>query len=231
MLIIADTLAKIAGKRVNDNMVSTCLGLQKGGEDAGLNLRHRLAMFLAQLAHESGGWGYDREIWGPTPTQNRYEGRKDLGNVVKGDGSLFRGYTPMQITGRHNTTKFYNWCKERFEFVPNFIQQPHLMNSDPWEGIAPIWYWSYGKSKSLNESADIGDFIANTKLVNGRTNGLNDRFRFYGRTGLVLMGLDPNQLNYFQAKHNLYIDNRMGPNTLKVMHRELKKYSPVKFKD
>ena len=51
----------------------------------------RVAAFLAQVGHESGGFKYTREIWGPTAAQKRYEGRKDLGNTQPGDGSKYRG--------------------------------------------------------------------------------------------------------------------------------------------
>ena len=40
-----------------------------------------VAMFLAQIAHESGCFQYVREIWGPTRAQAQYGQRADLGNT------------------------------------------------------------------------------------------------------------------------------------------------------
>ena len=86
MQITAQTLALLAGTNENDNMRSTLAGLQRGGVGAGLERPHRLAMYLGQLSHESAGWKYDREIWGPTEAQKRYDTRTDLGNTAAADG-------------------------------------------------------------------------------------------------------------------------------------------------
>lgn len=42
-------------------------------EAYGINTKEREAMFLAQIAHESGEMRYTREIWGPTATQKGYD--------------------------------------------------------------------------------------------------------------------------------------------------------------
>lgn len=229
MLITASVLSEIAGKKINDNMKSAVAGLKIGGKLVGLHRPHHLAHFLAQTGHESMGWSYDREIWGPTAAQKRYEGRTDLGNTEPGDGSLFRGYTPMQITGRYNTTRFYRWCLTIRDDVPDFTKYPHLMNTDPWEGLAPLWYWDRGKSESLNDSADAGDFIRNTKLINGGTNGLSDRYRYYGRAALVLMGRNASDVGLFQKEMGLTADGIVGPNTYKKMHKQLLTLPDVVF--
>lgn len=71
------------------------------------DIRH-LAYTLATAKHETADFKYMREIWGPTPAQLRYEGRKDLGNTVKGDGKRFMGRGFVQVTGRRN---YADWSK------------------------------------------------------------------------------------------------------------------------
>lgn len=233
MLITTSFFSQVAGRAVSVNMASALAGLKYGGVGAGLDLPHRFAMFIAQTAHESMGWVHDREIWGPTAAQRRYEGRKDLGNIYPGDGALFRGYTPMQLTGRYNTTKFYNWCVKTFPHlsVPDFTVQPHLMNTDPWEGIGPIWYWTNGKSKSLNVQADLGNFREVTRLVNGGYNGLDDRYRYYARAGLVLLGRPADGLKQLQAEHGLKADGICGPKTASLIHELLVKLPKIRFNE
>lgn len=230
MRITDNLFVAVSGKKHNDNMASALRGLERMGAQVGLHRPHRLAMFLAQTGHESAGWHYDREIWGPTAAQKRYEGRADLGNTQKGDGALFRGYTPMQITGRYNTTKFHKWCIMENLNPPDFTKQPHLMNTDPWEGIGPLWYWAEGKPQSLNVSADAGDFLRNTFLVNGGYNGLDDRYRYYGRAGLFLLG-EPIDFRAFQRKHGLVVDGIFGQASQRVMHQLLLKLPDVTFTD
>ncbi|PND23933.1 hypothetical protein CN933_29770 [Sinorhizobium sp. M4_45] len=87
--------------RVNEsNLASMLVALDKYGDCFGMDRPHRLAQYLAQLMHESGDFRYDREIWGPTPAQQRYDTRTDLGNPPgkDGDGYLYRGRTGMQLT-------------------------------------------------------------------------------------------------------------------------------------
>lgn len=231
MLVTAHTLAAIAGAPVNDNMVSTAIGLQMAGVGAGLEQPHRLAMFLGQLSHESMGWRYDREIWGPTAAQQRYEGRADLGNTQPGDGSRFRGRGPIQLTGRANYTAFTAWARGMDPKAPDFAANPDAVNSDPWEGLSPIWYWQNGNPtrQSLNKLADAGAYESLTRRINGGLNGYADRQKRYARAALVLMGRDPAGVREYQAAVGLAADGIAGPRTIASLHKALASMPPVRF--
>jgi hypothetical protein len=68
----------------------------------------QLAYILATAEHESEMGKGTIERWGPSNQQSGYEGRKDLGNTVEGDGQKFLGRGFVQITGRKNYTEWSN---------------------------------------------------------------------------------------------------------------------------
>lgn len=228
MQITAGTLATIAGRSVNSNMQSTIAGLERAGVGAGLNRPHRLAQYLAQLAHESGLWRYDAEVWGPSAAQKRYDTRTDLGNThaVDGDGYLYRGRGPIQITGKSNYRQFTAWARALDPQAPDFVVNPDAVLTDPWEGLGPIWFWD---SRDLNRYADNGDLLTITKRINGGTNGLADRQAQYTRAGLVLLGYAPADVRAFQRSHGLTVDGISGPRTRAAIHAELLKRPIVAF--
>lgn len=195
--VTPELLTKMCLAKPNkSNLNSVVVGLQTFGPEVGLLRPQRLAHYLCQIMHESGSFKYDKEIWGPTAAQKRYEGRKDLGNTKKGDGKKFMGHTAIQITGRGNTTRFYKWCLKLSSSlgltVPDFTEQPELMNTDPWEGAGPIWYWDVGSpsGQSINRWADQNNIEMVTKSINGGLNGLGDRIHYYTRCALVLLGYE-----------------------------------------
>lgn len=186
---------------------------------------HQFAHVLAQVMHESGGLVHDREVWGPTAAQKRYEGRKDLGNTQKGDGSKYRGYGPIQVTGRANVTEFYNWCKSRDLNPPNFVSQPELIATSPWAGWSVVWYWS---TRNLNRYADTNDIEMITRRVNGGLNGYADRLNYYDRAALVLLGYGPTEIRAFQSAAGIGVDGISGPKTRAALHAELVKRGGAK---
>lgn len=142
----------------------------------------RAAAFIAQLAHESGEFRYMEEIWGPTAAQRRYEGRRDLGNTQPGDGYRYKGRGPIQITGRFNYRKYGQALGVDLENNPTLASTPEVAFR-----IAGV-YWTKNPSESYNCNvlADQQKFIAITKAINGGTNGLADREKYYDRAKRVL---------------------------------------------
>jgi len=145
--------------------------------------RLRVAAFIAQVGHESGQLRYMREIWGPTPTQVGYEGRKDLGNTQPGDGSKYRGRGPIQITGRAN----YAVCGEALGL--DLINQPELLEQPGPACMSAAWWWA---THGLNTLADAGNNADIGSIINtgrpGRTpNGAAERKNLYLKALEVLV--------------------------------------------
>lgn len=137
----------------------------------------RVAAFLAQVGHESGGFKYTREIWGPTPAQQRYEGRADLGNTQPGDGSKYRGRGLIQITGRNN------YAKASGALGIDLVSVPDQLELKPLAARSAAWWWS---AHGCNELADYGDFERLTRRINGGLNGYADRVTRWGKAKAAL---------------------------------------------
>lgn len=227
MALIEAANGKRLTAKARANARSVCLALSEFGGQVGLHQPHRLAQYLAQLAHESAGFRHDREIWGPTAAQRRYEGRKDLGNTRKGDGRRFAGHGPIQVTGRSNHRQFTQWCRKSFggRETPDFEATPQAINTDPWEGLTGIWYWD---SRNLNRFADSGDVEMITKRINGGLNGYNDRINWLVRFSLVLMGHAPHDIEGAQRAYGVEkVDGIAGPRTRAALHTALTLLTPA----
>ncbi len=136
-----------------------------------------VAHFLAQVLHETGGLKWLEEIWGPTPTQERYEGRADLGNVLPGDGYLYRGRGLIHLTGRHN----YGRAGQALGLP--LVEQPDLAARPEHAARIACWYWN---SRALGWSALRDDLEAVTRGVNGGINGMADRAKWLARAKAAL---------------------------------------------
>ncbi len=229
MILNFETLQKITGgidplDRQYANAKSAIDGLNTAGHSAGLDRPHRLAMFLGQVLHESMGFKYDRELWGPTPAQRRYDTRTDLGNTADGDGFKYRGRGPIQITGKSNYRQFTAWACKIDHTAPDFVTDPDAVLTDPWEGMVAIWYWS---TRNLNEHADRGDTRKVTKIINGGYNGFDDRQRWTDAASLVLLGYARDDVRGFQVSAGLAADGVMGPKTRGEMYLELSALPPL----
>ena len=123
----------------------------------GITTPLRVAHFLAQAAHETMGFRYLKELWGPTPAQKGYEGRADLGNCVPGDGFKFRGRGIFQCTGRDNYQRYGQRLGLDLACNPDLAAQPETSLR-----IACL-YWA---DHRLNDYADADNVL-------GVSNGIN----------------------------------------------------------
>ena len=157
----------------------------------------RMAAFLAQCAHESGGFVFIKENlnyrWQslrktfpkyfptdqlaqqyekqPERIANRvYASRMGNGPEESGDGWRFCGRGLIQVTGRDN----YSWFAASLEISPEEASE----YMETFEGAAQsaCWFW---ETNNLNQWADRGDILTLTKRINGGTIGLEDRQKHY----------------------------------------------------
>lgn len=130
------------------------------------------AALAAQVAHESVGFRYLREIWGPSEQQLKYEPphplARKLGNVRRGDGFLFRGRGWIQLTGRANYRRCGAALGLPLEDDPESVATPDVA----WLTVS--WYWN---DNGLNRwcTAREADFETLTRRINGGIIGLPDR--------------------------------------------------------
>lgn len=163
----------------------------------------RAAMFLAQCAHESGGFRHLVENLNYTAAQllrtwpNRfteddaaamalqperiaeraYGGR--MGNAAEGggDGWRFRGRGIIQLTGREN----YRLAGQALGI--DATGDPDLLADPATAAQAAGWFW---RTNGCNALADAGDYEGVTRRINGGLNGWEDRVRWLTKVRAVL---------------------------------------------
>jgi putative chitinase len=136
-----------------------------------INTPVQRAAFIAQTMHESGECRYTKEL----ASGSAYEGRKDLGNTIPGDGVKYKGRGLIQITGKFNYKKISDACGI------DFVKNPELLETLEWAAVSAAWFWSV---TGLNAIADLNteeSFVKITKKINGGINGLEDRRKYWAR--------------------------------------------------
>jgi putative chitinase len=180
-----------------------CEALNKILPDYEINTPARIASFVAQTTHESGGYtalhenlNYKAEslcrVWPryfnsdnandyahqPEKIANRaYGGRMGNGDEASGDGWKYCGRGLIQLTGKSNYQAFADSIQTDINEVPAFLQT--------FEGAiqSACWFW---ENNNLNRWADAGDIEKMTKIINGGTLGLDDRTARYNHALQVL---------------------------------------------
>jgi putative chitinase len=143
-----------------------------------VNTPLRLAHWMAQAAHETMGFKYLHELWGPTPAQARYEGRRDLGNTRPGDGRRYAGRGVFQLTGRANYRDYGRQVGLELEEHPELAEEP---------SVSVLIACAYWKGHGLNRLADADDVVGITHKINGGENGLAERKRLLVKSKAMLL--------------------------------------------
>ena len=172
--------------------------------DYEINTPKRVAAFIAQCAHESGGFRFLRENLNykaeslvkvfpkyfkdmatanayakqPQKIANRvYANRMGNGDEASGDGWRYCGRGLIQLTGKDNYSWFAASIETPVEQVSEYLET--------FEGAAQsaCWFW---ETNNLNQWADKGDILTMTKKINGGTIGLEDRIKHYNHALHVL---------------------------------------------
>ena len=164
-----------------------------------LNTPLRLAHFLAQAGHESGGFKLVNEnlnygakgLLGIFPkyfnaeTAALYERKPEkIANIVygsrmgngdktTGDGYKFRGRGFIQLTGRDNYTAFSKAINEDLTMNPDLVATKYPLASAAW------FFHKNGLHKIADEGATEAVVTKVTKRVNGGTIGLADRLKHF----------------------------------------------------
>ena len=157
----------------------------------------RVAAFLAQCAHESGGFVFLKENLnykaaslrrvfpkyfpddaiaaqyagkGEMIANRVYANRMGNGDEASGDGWRYCGRGLIQLTGKNNYTFFAGSLDIPVEEASEYLQT--------FEGAvqSACFFWEQNK---LNQWADAGDILTLTKRINGGTIGLEDRIKHY----------------------------------------------------
>jgi len=165
-----------------------------------LNTPLRLAHFLAQAGHESGGFkvlnenlNYGvkglRSIFGkyfpddatalayerkPEKIANVvYASRMGNGDKTSGDGYKFRGRGCIQLTGKDNYVAFGKSINEDIAANPDLVATKYPLLSAAW------FFHKNGLHKIADGGATDAVVTSVTKRVNGGTIGLSDRIKHF----------------------------------------------------
>ena len=154
-----------------------------------INTPIRQLCFLAQIGHESGGLFYTEEL----ASGESYEGRKNLGNTVKGDGVRFKGRGLIQITGRANYKSLGDALGVDFMKTPILLGGKNVKKCTAdqlkYAVLSAGWFWNSRKlnshadqiniRKTIDEGINLIHFKEITRKINGGFNGLADRLNRY----------------------------------------------------
>lgn len=200
------------------NIASVCPAapipeLEAAAKRFGIDTKLRQAHWLAQMAHESGGFKVVREslnysvealtsLFGPkriTEAQAAQYGRKPgqvanqpaLANILYGGpwGAKNLGNTQpgdgAKFIGRgfKQLTGRDNYTRCGVGIGMDLLEHPELLEQPKAAALSAGWFWD---SRALNALADKDDIEAITKKINGGTIGLAERKAWLAKFKAVL---------------------------------------------
>ena len=140
-----------------------------------------MQMLVANLAHESCGFVYMKEI----DSGEYLNGRTDLGNVYPNDGPLFRGCGPLQVTGRANFQASSDWLRDHRGIDDGKIMALGTDYAADYYAFTIAIPWLINNDL-LNVCLKQG-FEACCVRINGGYNGYDDRCAWYHKCKQVMV--------------------------------------------
>jgi putative chitinase len=189
-------LEKLKG-HIPDNVITQIPGVMSKFE---INTPLRLAHFLAQCGHESGGFRLTKEnlnysakgLMGifkkyfptealaksyerkPEKIANKvYGNRMGNGDEASGDGAKFCGRGYIQLTGKDNYTAFGKSINEDIATNPTWVAEKYAL-------LSAAWFFNKNKLHIMADGGATDAVVTSiTKRVNGGTIGLPDRIKHF----------------------------------------------------
>lgn len=170
----------------------------------------RVAHFMAQILHESGGLSIQFEnlnysaerlvkVWpsrflpkgplnpvdfahNPEKLANEVYRRAELGNIGPNDGYTYRGRGLLQLTGKISYQQATDILRKENPAAPDFVATPDEVISAAWcvQIAAAEWV-----TKGCNGLADQDDIRKITRAINGGLVGLAERIEWSKRTKAI----------------------------------------------
>lgn len=189
-------LDKLKG-HIPDEVIAQIPGVQ---DKFAINSALRLAHFLAQTGHESGGFkfksenlNYSAEILRkvfpkyfpdivvakqyerkPEAIASRvYGGRMGNGPEATKEGFKYKGRGYIQLTGKDNYKAFDATVEDDILANPDLVATKYPL-------LSAAWFWNSRKLNSIADQGATDEVVTKiTKLVNGGTIGLADRIKHF----------------------------------------------------
>lgn len=173
--------------------------------DFQINTPLRMAHFLSQCAHESGNFklveenlnysaerlkevfpryfpGNLAESYAKQPEKigsRVYSSRMSNGDESTKEGYKFRGRGYIQLTGKYNYLLFGNSITEDFLSNPDLVATKYPL-------LSAAWFFGKNCLTKCDKGATRDAVINVTKCVNGGTNGLDERIKYFNQFYFLL---------------------------------------------